>query len=62
MYTGLHLREFERKFGVNFLEKYKLETNGFLNRNLAEINDEFFKLTRKGMLVCDEILQDFYRP
>ncbi len=62
MYAGLHLREFERKFGVSFLEKYKSEINGFLNRNLAETINGYFKLTRKGMLICDEILQDFYRP
>ncbi len=61
MYAGLHLAEFKRKFGSEFLEKYKMETTGLLQRNLAETERGFFKLTRKGMLICDEILQDFYR-
>ncbi len=62
MYAGLHLTEFKRKFGSDFLEKYKAETGGFLERKLAETENGYFKLTRKGMLICDEILQDFYRP
>jgi len=62
MYAGLHLADFERKFGTVFFEKYKPETSGLLDRNLAETDNGYFKLTRKGMLICDEILQDFYRP
>ncbi len=62
MYAGLHLDEFERKFGSEFLETYRTETNGFLERDLAKTDNGYFKLTRKGMLICDEILQDFYRP
>jgi oxygen-independent coproporphyrinogen-3 oxidase len=58
-YKGLSLFEFEKLFGINFLKKFVKETNKLIENNLANIEDDYFKLTEKGMLICDEILLYF---
>lgn len=54
--SGLNLIEFEKRFGNRFLNQNKtyllnLEANGYLTNQ-----NSLIKLTKKGYLVCDEIL------
>jgi len=60
-YQGLNLSLFKQIFEISFLEKYAQECNDLLNRQLAVTHQDFFKLTRKGMIICDAILPEFYR-
>jgi oxygen-independent coproporphyrinogen-3 oxidase len=58
-YQGLALVEFEKLFGLNFLEKFFREIQKLLDNKLAIIKDNYFRLTEKGILICDEILPQF---
>ncbi len=62
MYRGLNLNEFERIFKTLFTEKYASEYALLRRRGWAVEENGFFKLTPKGMIICDTILQEFYRP
>ena len=58
---GVNLAEFETNFQEPFLDKYPSRNKKLISSGFAEINDGFFKLTRKGIMICDEILADFAR-
>ncbi len=58
-YQGVFLADFERHFGINFLKKFVREIQELIDNKLAIIHDDYFKLTEKGMLICDEILLKF---
>lgn len=58
-YRGLHLYNFKNRFGIEFLSAYGAETVNLIDQQLAVIENDYFKLTEKGMLVCDEILPAF---
>jgi oxygen-independent coproporphyrinogen-3 oxidase len=58
-YQGISLVDFERHFGINFLNKFVRETKELIENKLAVIYNDYFKLTEKGMLICDEILLKF---
>jgi len=58
-YQGLSLAEFENLFGIKFFEKFARETQKLIDNKLAIIWDDYFRLTEKGMLFCDEILTQF---
>jgi oxygen-independent coproporphyrinogen-3 oxidase len=58
-YQGLSLVYFERLFGINFLKKFVREIQELIDNKLAVIHNDYFKLTEKGMLICDEILLNF---
>ena len=60
-YQGLDLDLFEQKFDSLFTEKYKYECNDLMQQNLAETQKGFFRFTPKGMIICDAVLQEFYR-
>ena len=62
MYRGLNLNEFERIFKTSFTQKYAAESSLLLSRDWAVEENGFFKLTQKGMIICDTILPEFYRP
>ena len=62
MYRGLNLNEFERIFKTSFRDKYATEYALLIRNNRAIEENGFFKLTQKGMIICDTILQEFYRP
>ena len=62
MYRGLNLNEFERIFKTSFTQKYAAEYSLLLSRDWALEENGFFKLTQKGMIICDTILPEFYRP
>jgi len=57
---GINLIEFNKIFKQSFLEKHKSINRSLLDNGFAEINNDFFRLTRKGMIICDEILPRFF--
>ena len=58
-YEGIRLQNFENEFELSFTEAYKKQIDHLLHAGLAELNDEHFRLTSKGMMVCDAILPQF---
>jgi oxygen-independent coproporphyrinogen-3 oxidase len=58
-YQGIYLSDFEKHFGIKFLKKFVRETRELIDNKLAIIYKDYFKLTDKGMLICDEILLKF---
>jgi oxygen-independent coproporphyrinogen-3 oxidase len=58
-YQGISLIDFEKNYGINFLKIFVRETKELINNNLAVVFNDYFKLTEKGMLICDEILIKF---
>ena len=58
-YNGIDLNLFENRFETEFKTKYKSVISPLLEAQFAEFNDTGFKLTKKGMMLCDEILPAF---
>jgi oxygen-independent coproporphyrinogen-3 oxidase len=58
-FRGLSLSEFEKQFRINFLKKFFGEIQKLIENELAIIEDDYFRLTEKGILICDEILLQF---
>lgn len=58
-YQGLSLHNFNHTFGMDFISVYEGEINHLIEKQFAEIKNDHFRLTEKGMLVCDEILPVF---
>ncbi|WP_456442845.1 radical SAM family heme chaperone HemW [Caldithrix abyssi] len=58
-YEGINLAYFEKTFHRSFLETYRKTINTLIDRDFAVIDAQVFRLTQKGMAVCDEILQYF---
>jgi oxygen-independent coproporphyrinogen-3 oxidase len=58
-YQGLRLADFESRFGFNFIQHYRSPSQKLIDNKLAIIQNDYFKLTEKGMLICDEILPQF---
>jgi oxygen-independent coproporphyrinogen-3 oxidase len=58
-YQGLPLNNFQKQFGIDFTKTYAQETKFLVQNRLAAIQNDYFKLTEKGMLICDEILPQF---
>ena len=60
-YKGLNLKKFREKFHFGFADKYKSIFSKLIKEKYAEINTNYFKLTNKGMMICDEILPLFIK-
>lgn len=58
-YTGLNLKNFHRYFGKDFVDYYKFVIKNLIYHDLAILDNEYFRLTQKGMLICDEIIPHF---
>jgi oxygen-independent coproporphyrinogen-3 oxidase len=58
-YRGISLLNFERQFGTDFLKKFVREIKELIDNKLAIAKNGYFRLTEKGMLICDEILLKF---
>jgi oxygen-independent coproporphyrinogen-3 oxidase len=56
---GVNLQKYNDLFGNTFLQDYKNVSESLLNLNLAELDDERFKLTEKGFALADEITLGF---
>jgi oxygen-independent coproporphyrinogen-3 oxidase len=58
-YRGLSLENFENLFHKKFLNIFHEETQTLIENKLAIVKDGHFRLSEKGMLICDEILSNF---
>ena len=53
---GIDQTDFQKRFGVNWLEKNKDNFKSFVDGNFIEIKNDFIRFTKKGYAICDEIL------
>lgn len=53
---------FKNKFGVDIVQHWKQQWDGYVDDGYAEISDQKITLTRKGMLVVDGLLPAFFEP
>lgn len=58
-YEGLDADYFKHNFGRSFLDAYRSTIDLLLSKGFAEWEKPYFRLTKKGMAVCDEILPLF---
>jgi len=58
-YKGLDLISFQKRFKIDFKNKYKSILSKLIEADYAETNNFNFKLTNKGMALYDEILPSF---
>lgn len=58
-YAGIDLMNFEKTYNESFLKKHNGLNIDLIKNGFAYIEEGNFKLTRKGMLICDEILSSF---
>ena len=56
---GMNLKEFEKKFKKDFLEKYRKIIDKYVENNFLEIEGEFIKLTPKANFISNEIFAEF---
>ena len=56
---GIDLQDYNDNFNQSFLDKYININSNLVDNGFAEISNGFFKLTQKGMMICDEILARF---
>lgn len=56
---GINLDKFETNFNESFIQKHSSINEKLIANGFAEITDGFFRLTRKGIMICDEILPDY---
>ena len=57
--AGVNLQLFKKQFKKDFLLYFKNTISGLFEKKLAKTINGYFLLTRKGMLLCDEILPEF---
>ena len=53
---GIDQTDFQKRFGVNWLEKNKDNFKSFVDGNFIEIKKDFIRFTKNGYAICDEIL------
>jgi oxygen-independent coproporphyrinogen-3 oxidase len=58
-YRGINLNSYQKIFGKNFCHQYQNEIYMLLGDKWAVLDNGYFKLTQKGMRICDEILLHF---
>lgn len=56
---GLNINEFNLIFSSNFKEIYKMQLEFLVKNNLLEFNDDFIKLTKKGMDISNYVIEEF---
>jgi len=57
---GINYAEFEKRYNINFHEKYSSPIELLLKNGWATTNNEKLSLTRKGYAVCDEIVASLF--
>jgi len=60
-YKGLNTKQFYDRFGLDFYTAYKEITDALISEDLARRDKQLFRLTQKGMFICDEILAKFIK-
>jgi oxygen-independent coproporphyrinogen-3 oxidase len=53
--NGINLKDYSKTFNKNFKHTYASIVENLIKENFAVIENDHFKLTLKGLLVCDEI-------
>lgn len=56
---GINLSDFKQRFGKDLDETYPNTTKKWISEGLATQNGDLFSLTTKGMLISDELFQNF---
>ncbi len=56
---GVRLKLFQVEFGIDILSKFSQEISRLQDAELVEINKGFLKLSRKGLLLSNEVFQAF---
>jgi len=56
---GIELEPFKQKYGIDIIASYSVEINNLEEAGLIEVNNGFIKLTRKGLLLSNEVFQAF---
>ncbi|MGD9567384.1 MAG: radical SAM family heme chaperone HemW [Sedimentibacter sp.] len=56
---GLNIHEFNNKFSANFTEMYKLQIDYLIKNRLVEFNNNFIRLTKKGMDISNYVIEEF---
>jgi oxygen-independent coproporphyrinogen-3 oxidase len=59
MTEGIDLQEYERRFGVDLVQKYVGDLERLAEAGLIEITPDNLRLTRKGMLYSNEVFSVF---
>lgn len=49
MMEGIIIKEINKKFGIDFLKKYKTKLDKFINENIIEIKGDVVKFTKEGL-------------
>ncbi|MGD9898087.1 MAG: radical SAM family heme chaperone HemW [Calditrichaceae bacterium] len=57
--SGVDLNRFESLYKTSFLDLYNKIVQDLIADGFAEISGSHFRLTRKGLFICDEILPAF---
>lgn len=56
---GIHIPSLNNKFNIDFKNKYKTILEKYLKNNLIILDDNYCKLTEKGILLSNEIMSEF---
>ena len=56
---GINISEFNKKYNINFLNKFGSAVRRMINSKHAILSEDSFVLTEKGMLICDELTLQF---
>lgn len=58
-YKGLNLKEYKSRTNMDFVGKYKSIYSQFIDKKLAKLETDYFRLTKEGMALYNEILPSF---
>lgn len=56
---GLNMRDFNKKFSADFREMYRMQINYLIKNRLLEIDDDYIRLTKKGMDISNYVIEEF---
>ncbi|TKJ32471.1 coproporphyrinogen III oxidase [bacterium (candidate division B38) B3_B38] len=59
---GIELSRFYKRYGVHIFDRYSEELKSLGESSLIETTDDFLRLTRKGILLSNEVFQQFISP
>jgi oxygen-independent coproporphyrinogen-3 oxidase len=58
-FSGIDFADFKKRFGHIFIESYNSSIKSLIANGFAEIDNNIFRLTKKGLMLSDEILPGF---
>lgn len=57
--SGLHLNQFKRRFGIDFMEMHQDQIELFKQRGWLELEHGWLRLTKAGIMVSNRVLCEF---